>query len=112
MQKETKSLLEDRDKLDKIPFVLEREREQGLFYRGSEDSDVEMDRRDIGASDGEDEDIERDDDENDDNMEGYSTDDGEVRGESGDGADSESDQGEDDETDGEGDTDSVVHGPA
>jgi hypothetical protein len=56
MRKETKSLLEDHDKLDKIPFVLESEREQGS-HRGSEDSDVKMDRRDIG--DGDDEERER-----------------------------------------------------
>ena len=105
MRKETKSLLEDRDKLDEIPFVLESEREQG-FYRGSEDLDVEMDRRDM--DDGEDEDRERGDDENNDDMEGYSTDEGEVRGESGNGADSESDQGEDDETDSNGDADMVI----
>ena len=82
MQKETKSILKDRDKLDEIPFVLESEQEQS-FYRGSEDLDVEMDRRDM--DDGEDEDRERGDNENNDNMEGYSMDEGEVRGESGNG---------------------------
>lgn len=60
-REETKCLSEDRDKLDKIAFVLESER-RGEFYR--ENEDVEMDR----------EDEDKDGDESNDEMEPYSTD--------------------------------------
>lgn len=113
IRNETKCLLDDRDKLDKIPFVLESEREQE-FHRGSED--VEMDRGDIDDGEDEDEDGDGDENENNDEMEAYSTDDGEVRGESTDGTDSgaedveddESDQGEDDETGSNDDMDMII----
>ena len=110
MRKETKCLLEDRDKLDNIPFMLESEREQE-FYR--ENEDIEMDR---GEIDTEDEDGDGDEDENDNEMEVYSTDDEEIRGSDGTNSGAEDAEVEkighdedDDESDSDDDADMVIN---